>query len=417
MSLSVANTVDRILADASSLGVVVALLAVLVRLAAIVAVSAFQTPLTYEYEDIANNILAGRGFLFPHLGNDYLSMRPVFPYLCAVVYWFTDHSHFAMQVVQALLGGATAMVTLRLGTAVGGMVVGGLAALIVAVDPALVYYDVSRIHPLSLHALLFVASALAFVRIVERATVRRLLWAGVIVGVASIERGTMAVLVPLGLVFWKLHARPSWRRWLGASALVVAAAGATYVPWTVRNAVVYGHPVFVMTAGPELLWIGNNPLATGTALGPAGLPMLDEAPRGFREQILAAGELDQQRLFRDAVAQFFSEQPGAAAALWLRKFVYAWWFAPASGREHPAWATPLYMPYYALIALLALTGLAFGLRRGPRPIVAMLASFLLAVSAGQAVFFVEGRHRLVLMPVLLVFAVYGATRLRPRWTR
>lgn len=417
MSLSVANGVDRILAGSLSLAAACAVLAIFVRLAAIFAVPAFQAPLTYEYEEIAANLLAGRGFLFPHLGHDYLSMRPVFPYLCAAVYWLTDHSHFAMQVVQALLAGATAMATLRLGTALGGALVGGVTALAVAVDPALVYYDVSRLHPLSLHALLFVASALAFVRIVEHATVGRLLWAGIIVGVASLERGTMAALVPLGLLFWKMRAGIPWRRWLVASALVIVAAAATHVPWTVRNLVVYGHPVFVMTAGPELLWIGNNPLATGTALGPAGLPMLEEAPRDFRDQILAAGELEQQRLFRDAYVQFIAEQPGAAAALWARKFFYAWWFSPASGREHPAWATPLYTPYYALIALLAIAGVVLGLRRGPRLTIAMLVSFLLAVSAGQAVFFVEGRHRVVLMPLLLVFAVYGASRLTPRSAR
>jgi 4-amino-4-deoxy-L-arabinose transferase-like glycosyltransferase len=393
------------------------MLAVLVRLAAIATVPAFQAPLTYEYEDIAGNILAGRGFVFPHLGNDYLSMRPVFPYLCAAVYWLAGHSHFAMQSVQALLAAATAVVALRLGHALGGPVVGGVTAVAVALDPALVYYDVSRIHPLSLHALLFVASALAIVRMIERATLSRLLWAGAIVGVASLERGTIAVLVPIGLVCWKAAGRVSWRRWLVSSALVIAVMAATAVPWLVRNIVVYGHAVVVMTAGPELLWIGNNPLATGTALGPAGRPMLEEAPSEFRERILAAGELEQQRLFRTEVLEFVRERPEAAAALWVRKFFYAWWFSPASGREHPGWAMPLYMPYYAVIAALAIAGAAVGLHRGPRAIVVMLVAGLLAVSAGQAVFFVEGRHRLVLMPVLLAFAVYGATRLAPRSSR
>ena len=417
MSLSVATGVDRIVAGSSSFAAACAILAVLVRIAVVVAVPAFHAPLTYEYEDIADNILDGRGFLFPHLGNDYLSMRPLFPYLCAAVYWLSGHSHFAMQVVQALFSGATTVVALRLGHALGGPLVGGLTAVVVALDPALVYYDVSRIHPLSLHALLFAASALAFVRIVEHATLARLIWAGTVVGVASLERGTMAMLVPLGLLFWKAAAGVPWRRWLTAAALVIGVVAATATPWLLRNVVVYGQPVVVMTAGPELLWIGNNPRATGTALGPTGRPMLEEAPAEFRERILAAGELEQQRLFQAAAVRFITEQPGEAASLWVRKFFYAWWFSPSSGREHPGWAMPLYAPYYALIALLAAGGVVLGLQGGPRLTIAMVVSFLVTVSAGQAVFFVEGRHRLVLMPVLLTFAVYGATRLTPRFRR
>jgi hypothetical protein len=142
--------------------------------------------------------------------------------------------------------------------------------------------------------------------------------------------------------------------------------------------------------------------------------MLDDAPAEFRARILAADEVEQQRLFRDAYADFLREQPGDALALWARKLLYAWWFSPVSGAEHPGWALPLYRPYYVLAAVLAVAGVVSGLRRGPRLLTAMLVACLAAISAGQAVFFVEGRHRLVLMPVVLALAVLGAVRLTPR---
>src|SRR5687767_14126367 len=89
----------------------IAALAAAIRLTLVALWPAARTPLVFEYEEIALNVLSGRGFQWNHLGIDYQSMRPLFPYLCAVVYAFTETSHVAMLVVQALTSGATAAAT------------------------------------------------------------------------------------------------------------------------------------------------------------------------------------------------------------------------------------------------------------------------------------------------------------------
>jgi hypothetical protein len=79
-----------------------------------------------------------------------------------------------------------------------------------------------------------------------------------------------------------------------------------------------------------------------------------------------------------------------------------------SGQEHPSWTLAFYKPAYLLIAFAALWGSIIGLRRGPNHQVIMLLLFLLTISFGQSLFFVEGRHRVALMPIIWVLAGAGA---------
>lgn len=383
------------------------LLAVLVRLVPVMLVPHLRAPLTYEYEWIADRILAGEGFRFAHLGLDYLSMRPVFVYLCAAVYWLTGHSHLAMLAVQALLSGGTAVVAFRLGRQLAPPGVAAAAAALVAIEPALVYYDITRIHPLGLHTLLLALVVLVFVHVARAPRPALLLMAGVAVGFGFLERGTPVVfaVIALGLVGY-------WHRYTTAQALravviVAIGAGIVVAPWAIRNYRVYGTPVLAMTAGPELLWIGNNPNATGTTMTEGGKTMFAAAPADFQADVLSADELTQQQMFSDRFRAFVTEQPGRTATLFLTKLRMFWWFGPQEGREHRAGALSLYRPVYAVWLATAIWGFAIGLR-GPhaRPF-ALLLAFLVAVSVTQSLAFVEGRHRLAIVPVLVVASAYG----------
>jgi hypothetical protein len=179
------------------------------------------------------------------------------------------------------------------------------------------------------------------------------------------------------------------------------------LPWLVRNYIVYGSPVFVTTAGPELLWIGNNPRATGFAVTSSGQTMLEAAPDAFRAQLLAADELTQQQFFWNEFLRFVTNHPWRVLNLFVKKFYYFWWFSPQSGREHPPWALLLYRPVYACALLAAMWGFIVGFHRDNRHEFILLLLFLVIISLGQSLFFVEGRHRLALMPALLVPGTVG----------
>ena len=390
-------------------------MAIVVRLVPVLLVPRLHTPLTYEYEWIADRILAGDGFRFAHLGLDYLSMRPVFVYVCVAVYWLTGHSQVAMLAVQALVSGATALVVYTLARQLGGVRAAALAGIATAIEPALVYYDITRIHPLGLHTLLLSLVVLVFVRAAQSPSPRLLLAAGIAVGVAFLERGTPIVFAAVALPLIGYWHRYTALQALRAVALVSAGVVVVVSPWAIRNYGVYGTSVLAMTAGPELFWIGNNPNATGTSMTEAGQTMLAAAPADFRGRVLAADELTQQRLFSERVRAFVVENPTRVAALYLEKLGMFWWFGAQEGREHPGWALLVYRPLYGLWLLTAAWGFVVGLRSGNARSFILVLAFLAAVSMTQSLAFVEGRHRLSVVPMLLVAGACGLADIAGRF--
>ena len=392
-------------------------LAVLGRVVIISAFPALRVPYTYEPEVITENILAGRGFLFPHFGLEYRAVRPLFVYLCVAVYWLTDHSHVAVLAVQAVLSGLTVFTGFLIGRHLAGPATAGLAVSFTAVEPALWYYDVTRIHPLGLEALLLCLVVLSFLWLSVTPHWTAFLLAGAAAGAAIYQRGPVIFFLPAGLILVGYWHRLGFFHWIRGIILFGLGSLLILSPWLVRTYTVYGRPV-ISTAVPELFWVGNNPNATGSAVTASGQTMLDAAPDAFRSRILSApDEETQQRLFRDELVRFVTSHPWQAFTLFVKKVYYFWWFTPQAGREHPPWALSVYKPLYFWALLAAVWGAVVGLRGIRQRQFVLLLLFLLTVSMGQSLFYVEGRHRLALMPLLLHPAAVGVLDLVSRARR
>src|SRR5688572_15827112 len=91
--------------DGRRAALLICLVAFGLRAAAFFLLGRAERPDLWEGEEIANNLLAGRGFTYQFLGTTYRSyMEPLYPALCAGVYALTGHSFTALGMVQAALG-------------------------------------------------------------------------------------------------------------------------------------------------------------------------------------------------------------------------------------------------------------------------------------------------------------------------
>ncbi len=142
----------------------------LLRLGIILLARTYHDPELWEYEDIARNILEGRGFLFPHLGREYLSMRPLFVYVCVAVYWLTGWSHLAMLVVQSLASAMLAVVIFGISRSLTTSMGALLGSALTAFHPALILYDTRKVHPLSIQALLLALVFLSLLLLLKSPT-------------------------------------------------------------------------------------------------------------------------------------------------------------------------------------------------------------------------------------------------------
>ena len=246
-------------------GACVFVIALLARLAGQVALRAYVEPRTWEYEAIANNLLAGRGYTFEILGEVYVASQssPLYIFLTAGVYLLTAHSQVAMLVLQALLGAATATLVAWLAGRSCSMVAAWCAGLLVALDPGLIVYA-AELHSLTLDAFAFVALVAATLALPPAPRARQMALVGALFGVAALTRSTALVLLPLVLV-WLRHYR-AVRLMSRPTLALIGVAVLVFAPWSIRNSLLLGQPVLVSSEATEWLWRGNNPAATGSSV-------------------------------------------------------------------------------------------------------------------------------------------------------
>ena len=387
-------------------------LALLARLAGQVLLNAYAAPRTWEYEVIADNLLAGLGYTYQIDGATYVASQssPLYIFLVAGVYLVTGHSQTTLLVIQALFGAATATLAAWLAKRMGSLAAGWWAGLLVAFDPGLVIYA-AELHSLTLDALAFVALVCGVVALATRPRVRHLALLGIAFGLATLTRSTALLLLPLGLVWLVRYRRV--RLVSGQSAALIGVALLVCAPWSIRNSVLLGQPVLVSSEASEWLWRGNNPAATGSSYTLDGRRMLDAAPQDFQNRVYAAGEAERVRLYRDAALTFMREHPSEAAALYVRKLKAFWWSSDTTGLLYPpGWLSGYYL-WSAAILLFAAVGAA----SARRPETLLVVAFLVVSALTQSVFYVEGRHRLAVEPLILVLSALGAASVLRKYAK
>jgi hypothetical protein len=391
---------------------IVFVLAVLARIVGQVALGAYAQPDVFEYEAVATNLVNGQGYTYASPdGGIYVASQssPLYIVLTAGVYLLTNHSQAAMLVLQALFGGATAVLALWLGAYAFSRPAGIVAGMLVGLDPALIAYS-TELHSLTLDALVDVALVCGSVALPPRPGASRLGSLGALFGLAVLTRTTALLLLPVHLL---------WLRRFRAVQLASAAAAAmiglavlVYAPWPVRNSLLLGELVPGSSETTEWLWRGNNPHANGASLTIAGQRMIDLAPPEFRARVAAADEAERIAIYRDAALDFMRSEPLSAVGLYITKLKAFWWGSESTGLLYP----PEWLLGYRLWYVGILTAAGYGAWRNfshPRQgsVITLIVATLVVVSATQALFYVEGRHRFAVEPLLIVLAGPGIVQL------
>jgi 4-amino-4-deoxy-L-arabinose transferase-like glycosyltransferase len=393
--------------------------ALIVRLTVLVwTATTGRFPEFWEYEYIARHLLDGRGFVYDgHMGGDYHAyVEPLYPFLIAAVYAVTGRSALALGIVQCVLSALLAPVVYALGRRAFSPAAATLAAVLLTLHPALALYA-TKLHPLVLDSLLIALVVLAMARLMDAPRPRAALALGVALGACTLTRPTILAAIPavLAWVASRGAGARALRLWLVA---LVVAAGVT-APWIVRNYVVLHAFVLTRTNTAFVFWLGNQPGAPGGAgdpSDPTGMRSLfDVASLELRQRVLEApDELAKNRVFRDAALAYVRQEPLAFLGRSLRKLSYFWWFAPYEGRRYPGWEITLYKGLRAILLAAAVGGLVAALRRRlhARPdALAVLVLVATTISLVQAMFYIDGRHRLAVEPLLLVIAGAGMAAL------
>jgi tetratricopeptide (TPR) repeat protein len=407
----------------------VAAVALAVRLAALPAL-ARQELVFAKYPTLALEMAQGRGEALTAF-----TASPLYLY-----FWVLMHRLFPGMIglvipVQMVLGAITCAGIAMAGSCWAGRRAGLLAGLAAALYLPFVVNDASFVSE-GLVLLCNTAALYCLGRLQASPRQGWALAAGAAIGVSGMARPNIALFIPFAMAAaW--YTVPAGRRRLGLclSVLVAAVAGPLLI--TVRNLVVSGQPVPVMSDSGIVLYLGNNELDTGLSYTwPRHEPLLHPKPGEVDPTHRVAREIAEREsekpLGPNEVADFWTRQalryvlarPVEYAGLLLRKLRYTWTdleihdVQTTFAQEDRLRAWPLLR--FGWVAPLALAGLALSASGWRRlfPLYGLLATY----TATGMIFTVVARYRLPMLPALFVLAAVALNALaddlrRRRWQR
>lgn len=396
--------------------------AFLIRLFVALAMGGLSRPEVNEYNSMARAMLDGRGYIFGHLGIIYHSYAPpLHTWLTVASYWVA-HSLTPLMLLQCVAGAMTAIASAAIAMRLFGEARAGLAAgLLVAINPGLVVYASTKAHPLTFDALFFTLALLQTLRVADAPGIARGVQFGAIVGIGALSRGTMVIFLPVAAVWLVFAGRGTRQRTLWRSVAVACVVAVLLIaPWSIRNTLVHHRFVWLLTTDGEDFWRGNNPYATGHSYITPGHTVLNALPVEERADLeRQPDELAQSQWFMDRAMTYVKAHPAAFVRLTLTKLGQFWSYAPQTGVHYPAGWLPTYLVYYVAALVLAVAGArrawASGGTAAAGAVLVLL--FLLGLSSLQSLYYVEGRHRWAVEPMLLALSAGGATRLWERAAR
>lgn len=374
------------------------------------------------HQRLAEGIAAGHG-----LTDLFGGIRPFFePLFLALVYAFAGPSVLAAQLVQALVGAVTCVLTWALGRRVAGERVGRAAALVVALYGPLIFWQ-TELEDAGWATFWTVALPLLALRVERAASARDGFLLGLCAAGATLTRPDFAPAVGLLALwfFWRQADAPARFVRRSAPALLgflVCAGPVAFCAWQSTGRVALGP-----ATGAVNLHIGNNPercetltLRPGEEFFALTYAARDAGYEGSRER---------EAFYRARFLRYVRDEPAHFLAGLAHKAAQY-----ANGREVPrnldiyvvrewslllaasVWKVGRFGFPWGLLFPLALVGLWIERRRLPAPVWILLA----LQPAVLILVFVAGRHRVPLVPLWAVLAAvagvsaYDAIRAR-RW--
>ncbi len=320
-------------ASARRLAWTIFLTGLFLRVATILAVHDWTRPRTWEFGEIVNNLLAGKGYSYEGW---YLPLRetacyaPLYVFLSYFVRLACGAAGFAViQCIQAAAGALGALLLFFLGRRVFDQRTGLWAGLVLAANPIHAYM-VTQMLPIILIETGLIAAVLACQILTETRAVRWAVILGAILGLALLTEPAILCFVPVAIAWPLLTRLRDWKRGLVLAATVAAATTVVISPWTIRNYMLFQRIIPIRDASGCILWLGNHPGATGTltclnAQGELVAPG-EPLPPDVAQKLHTMREPEAYEELGRIAWEYIRAHPGETLLLDLKKAFYFWWF-------------------------------------------------------------------------------------------
>ena len=372
---------------------------------------------SWEYETLALNLLAGKGYFYHIQGQDYYAyLPPLYAYFCFGIYKLFGHHPIIIIIFQCLFS-SLLVVTVFYTTQMlfKNRFVAYLSALMTMLHPGLLYYDIINLHPLSLGALLIFLMGIVFIHLLRTLTPRWAMFYGLIAGLIFLERSVAAIFIGISLLILLFSA---YRRKKTAIFLVTGVTALLVIaPWMTRNTLKYG-TLLVANNGGLNFWKGNNPETNGSNFNDQGEAVLSkliiqqkEKFRLYREK----NELERDRFFWSEAFSYIQSDPIRYIKLFFKK-LSSFVLMPTSiaGVLYSASQRLSLSIWYGFISFFLIFTLilhCFKKNQIPKDFHVYILLFV-CFAVTHSLFYFEGRHRVPTDLILILYLSQGVNFLR-----
>jgi len=367
-----------------------------------------------RYDEWAQQIAAG-----DWLGQGVFYQAPLYPYFLGLLQAILGHNLWAIRVVQIFLGAASCSLLYWAGRSFFSRRAGIAAGFILSLYAPAIFFE-GLIQKTVLD--LFLIGLLLLLLSRAQSKPLWIYWGaiGVVVGLLGLARENALIwlfVVPIWIWFCFRERAPSDRaRWI---AIFLLGSAVVLIPVGARNLKVGGE--FTLTTsqfGPNF-FIGNNPAAEGTysplRAGRSDPKFERQDAMDLAEQALgrslSPGEVSGYWFRRSW--DYISSQPLDWASLTVRKWFLLWNVKELEDADdfylYQRWSWLLGIlarfSHFGLLAPLAAIGIVLTWKHWRR--LWLLHALLLTLAFSVALFYVFGRYRFPMVPLLALFAGAG----------
>ena len=372
-----------------------------------------------SYDAWAQEIAAG-----DWIGKRTFYQAPLYPYTLAALYVAAGRDPMTVRWAQAVVGALACVALAVAGRAWFSERVGLAAAAMLALYPPAIFFD-GIVQKAALDNLLM-CTLLALLGWWAAGADRKWAFAsGWTLGLFALTRENALVFAAVLAVWIPSHLRGrGWRERLAPVALTAAGMAAVLIPVGVRNAVVGGEFLITTSQSGSNFYIGNGPEANGRYVP---IKPGREMPEFER---LDATEVAETAAGRALTPAQVSSYWWSRTFSWMRAHPLEWvkllatkWMLVWNRVELPDTesievyrdVSPLLRALgwifgFGVLVPIACAGMVLAWRDPRRP--TLLYAMLFLFAAAVALFYVFGRYRFPMVPILALFAGYAVVHLR-----
>lgn len=354
-----------------------------------------------------------------YFGPEYFSVSPLYTYFLAFFYLIFSKQIFLIQLFQIIISTLTIPVLYLVGKNLHSDKVGYTAAFLAAFFGNFIFYSTAI---LETTIQVFIVSALLFflTQDFERRVEKKWFLIGLLLALTALTRETILIFAPIALI-WLITRGRSFEKINSQFGKVIAAyilgLLILIVPFIIRN--ISESKSFVMIAPTEGLnfYMGNNSPNSDVFVNPEGFNYYEDMAginylRATEKKNFLPAEVSMKWFGKGL--DFIIENPVDAFFLTAKKA-----FLILGDNENPetsstdyefyreTYSSTLKLPLfsYYFLALFGLAGLVFSMKETKR--FSLFYWFSLSVFLMLSIFYVSGRTRMILSPILIVFSGYG----------